>query len=438
MPVSSPSSLSAGLSQPVAMLGGGVSGLGVQKLLAAAGVQSQLYDAAGEPFSAAAAARHRLLVYSPGFPPHHPWLEMARAAGIECWAELDFAAAFWTGRLIAITGTNGKTTLTEFLVHALTEAGVTAYATGNIGRSFSQLNADLGGGSAELIAVCEVSSFQSESLREFHPEATLWTNFAEDHLERHGSMAEYFAAKAVLIGRSDQVFVGSSVSEWVARVVPNALDVGSRTAPFSALGTTRSTTQNLPADPALTGTVFAEQPQRENFVLAAAWWQSANLSLDLLYGAAHTFRLGRHRLGLAGVVGEVAYWNDSKATNFHAVEAALARFGTPVWLIAGGKSKGGDLAGFVARIAPRVKELFLIGDTAEELAAAAGALGLTCRICPQLRDAVHAAAEAARPGDQVLLSPGFASFDQFRNYQDRGDQFEAIVRELAAAVPISR
>ena len=420
-----PNSLSSVLTAPVAILGGGVSGRGVQQLVAALGGTGAVYDAAGIEFTPQTAAQHRLLVFSPGFPPEHPWLALARQAGLDCWTELDFAGQFWRGRLLAITGTNGKTTLTEFLVHALAIAGSEAHATGNIGHSFSQLVAELQGGREEALAVCEVSSFQAEPLRAFHPEATLWTNFAEDHLERHGSLASYFAAKAVLLDRSAAVFAGPSVRAYAAQLG------------FPAPSRIHWVEAAAEPDPGLAGTVFAQPPQRENFSLAAAWWKAAGFRVDQLYEAARTFRLGRHRLGLAGVVHEVGYWNDSKATNFHAVEAALSRFASPVWLIAGGKSKGGDVAGFVRRIAPRVKELFLIGDMAEAVADAAAAVGLACQICPHLKDAVHAAALVARPGDQVLLSPGFASFDQFRNYQDRGDQFEALVRELAAAVPLS-
>ncbi len=126
----------------------------------------------------------------------------------------------------------------------------------------------------------------------------------------------------------------------------------------------------------------------------------------------------------------VTYWNDSKATNFHAVEAALGRFSAPVHLIAGGKSKGGDLAGFVRRIAPRVKQIFLIGETGPALAELCASAGVPAHPCPDLGEAVRRAADAAVSGDHVLLSPGFASFDQFRGYEDRGDQFERHVRDL--------
>ena len=129
----------------------------------------------------------------------------------------------------------------------------------------------------------------------------------------------------------------------------------------------------------------------------------------------------------------MTYWNDSKATNFHAVEAALARFASPVLLIAGGRGKGGDLAGFVRRIAPRVRHLYLIGETAGEMAQACSQAGPAHSMCASLSAAVHAAAGAARPGDNVLLSPAFASFDMFRGYADRGDRFEQLVHDLRSA-----
>ena len=129
----------------------------------------------------------------------------------------------------------------------------------------------------------------------------------------------------------------------------------------------------------------------------------------------------------------MTYWNDSKATNFHAAEAALAKFSTPVVLIAGGKGKGGDLAGFVHRIAPRVKHAVLIGETSAELAFHCSTFRVAHTSCASLDEAVRRAAELATTGDVVLLSPGFASFDQFRNYEDRGDQFERLVHELGTA-----
>jgi UDP-N-acetylmuramoylalanine--D-glutamate ligase len=178
--------------------------------------------------------------------------------------------------------------------------------------------------------------------------------------------------------------------------------------------------------------VFAEYPQRENFLLAAAWWKSAGLPRDVLLAAARTFQLGRHRMTQVGQVAGVTFWNDSKATNFHAVEAALSRFTAPVVLIAGGKSKGGDLAGFMHRIAPKVKHVVLIGETSAELAFHASTFRIAHTTAATLAEAVRRAVELSTAPDHVLLSPGFASFDLFRGYADRGEQFERLVRDLGA------
>ena len=423
MSLTPPSFLQPLLAQPVAIFGGGVSGEGVRALLDALGATGKVYDAKGTDFTAKAAAGHALAIFSPGFVPGHAWLARAQTAGIECMAELDFAALCWRGRLVAITGTNGKTTLTEFLTHALRSIGRAAWATGNIGHSFSQLVAETAGGTKDGIAICEVSSFQAEMLHHFQPEATLWTNFAEDHLERHQGMEAYFSAKWNLVARTAPggVLAGSSVVRFAQKYDrPLAADAA-------------VATEGQDPDPRLVGTVFSEYPQRENFLLAAAWWRATGLDERALLTAAKTFRLGRHRLTRIAEHEGVGYWNDSKATNFHAVEAALARFPGSVILIAGGKGKGGDLAGFIHRIAPRVKHAILIGETSAELAFHCSTFRVAHTSCATLEEAVRRAAELAVPGDQVLLSPGFASFDQFRNYEDRGDQFERLARELGAA-----
>ncbi len=411
------------LASPVAILGGGVSGEGVRALVAALGGEARIYDAKGAEFTARAAAGHALAVFSPGFPPEHPWLARAKAAGAETLGELDLAALCWKGRVLAVTGTNGKTTSTEFLTHALRAVGKAAYATGNIGHSFSQLAAETNGGTKDSWAVCEVSSFQAETLRFFRADATIWTNFAEDHLERHPGLEAYFSAKWNLVARTapGAVFAGSSVQRHAARF----------DRPLPAVAAVAS--EGQAADPRLAGTVFADYPQRENFLLALAWWRSAGFVEPALFAAAQTFKLGRHRLARVGEHDGVTFWNDSKATNFHAVEAALAKFDAPVVLIAGGKGKGGDLAGFVHRIAPRVKHAVLLGSTSPELAFHCATFRVAHTTCATLEEAVRRAAELAVAGEHVLLSPGFASFDQFRNYEDRGDQFERLVGELGAA-----
>ncbi|MEN9841541.1 MAG: hypothetical protein RL376_1341 [Verrucomicrobiota bacterium] len=420
------------LTRPVAIFGGGVSGRALANLVEALGAQARIYDAkagagVASVFSAAEAEQCGLVLFSPGFAPTHPWLSLARTCGALCLGELDFAALFWRGRLVAITGTNGKTTTTEFLTHALTNAGCDATATGNIGFPLSQLVVDRGGGGPDSIAVCEVSSFQAETLRHFRTDSVLWTNFAEDHLERHGTMAEYFTAKWRLLERciGGHVHVGSSVQRHAAgfgQSLPAEACVAS---------------ENEPGDLLLQGTLFAEYPQRENFLLIAAWWRTEGLRESALYAAARTFAPARHRLERVPALTAATWWNDSKATNFHAAEAALGRFQQPVFLIAGGKSKGGDKAGFIHRIAPRVRHVALIGETRHELAAACSDAGLACTICGDLAEAVGVLARLAGKGDHVLLSPGFASLDQFTSYAERGDRFVELVHRLAPIAAVA-
>ncbi len=415
------------LEHPVAVFGGGVSGTAAAALVSRLGGRAHLYDEKGTSgaateFRGATVAAHRLAVYSPGFPPTHPWIGTARSQGLLCIGESDFASLFWRGRLVAITGTNGKTTLTEFLAHALRSAGRDAEVAGNIGRPLSQLVVDRGGGAPDTIAVCEMSSFQSETLRYFRADAALWTNFAEDHLERHGSMDNYFQAKWRLFERTvgGMVFAGSSVQTA-------AIEYG-QSLPIEAC----VPSEDQSGDVLLRGSVFDDYPQRENFLLAAAWWRAWGLRETFLYAAAHSFHLGAHRLARVAEIDRVSYWNDSKATNFHAVEAALNRFGAPVVLIAGGKAKGGDLAAFVRRIGPRVRHACLIGETRSILAALCGAEGVPHTVCSGLAEAVACASSIAGAGDHVLLSPGFSSFDQFRNYEDRGSHFIRLVNDMGA------
>jgi UDP-N-acetylmuramoylalanine--D-glutamate ligase len=411
------------LTHPVAIFGGGLSGRALVELVARLGAKGMVFDCtpgAGDfsDFTAADATAHRLVLFSPGFTPTHPWLSAARSAGALCLGELDFASLFWRGPFVAITGTNGKTTLTEFLTHALRIAGHDATATGNIGYPLSQLVVDRDGGAPDAYALCEVSSFQAETLRHFRADSALWTNFAEDHLERHGTMESYFMAKWRLLERSigGRIYAGGSVQRF-------ALQYGQTLPPDACVAS-----ENQAGDVLLQGTVFADYPQRENFLLAAAWWRDAGLLESVLYSAARSFQPARHRLEKVGEFAGVTWWNDSKATNFHATEAALSRFQVPVLLVAGGKSKGGDLHGFVQRIAPKVRHVALIGETRHVLATFCGAEGVSYTLGNNLADAVQALGALAQPGDNILLSPGFASFDQFNSYADRGDQFVALAR----------
>ena len=429
MPLSIPNHLEQLLKKPVAVFGGGLSGTSVAELLGRFGAKSVIYDEkaqAGErrSFLPADVSQHQLVVFSPGFRVQHPWLTTAAAGGCVCLGELDFASLLWNGRVLAITGTNGKTTLTEFLTHALRNTGCQAWSTGNIGFSFSRLVNETDGGTSDSIAVCEVSSFQSEILCHFQADSLIWTNFAEDHLERHPGLGAYFAAKYQLLQRSNPqaTFVGSSVARYAESLrffIPSEVCVS---------------TEGQAPDAGLAGTVFETYPQRENFILARALWLQSGRDEKTLYAAAATFKLGRHRLACVARIRDVEYWNDSKATNFHAVEAALSSFNKPVLLIAGGKAKGGNLQDFIRRISPRVQHVFLIGETKAILAEACREHRTPHTVCLTLDEAVLKASELSQPGDKILLSPGFASFDMFRGYDHRGEIFEQLVHGIAGTI----
>jgi len=411
--------------RPVAVFGMGVSGKAVLSCLANHGVRCVSYDEKPDSvfgvrhiFGDREALLHDLVVYSPGFTQDHPWLKAARAANVLCLGEMDFAALFWHGVILAVTGTNGKTTLTDFLAAAVRRNGGEAVAVGNIGQPLScvpELSESKGS-----VAVCEVSSFQAEGLHYFRPQAVLWTNFEEDHLDRYPDMKTYFAAKWNLVERlgRPRLIIGEQVEQWAHKlgyILPSFAQVVRRS----------EGAHLIPPE-----SFFTTYPQQENYLIARAYWLSEGLPVSVLEETARRFSLRKHRLAKVADIDGTAFWNDSKGTNFHAVEAALRTFDKPVLWLGGGKCKGGDLRAFAARIAPQVKEAFLIGDTGPELLGHFQALGKKARLFSSLEAATAAAHATAKSGDVVLFSPGFSSFDMFANYAERGLCFETYVLGL--------
>ncbi|HTB62341.1 MAG TPA: UDP-N-acetylmuramoyl-L-alanine--D-glutamate ligase [Opitutales bacterium] len=425
-----PSAIALAARRPVAVLGFGVSGQAAALLLRQCGCGVEAYDEKAVPgvradFSVTEAKRHDLVIYSPGFRQDHPWLVAARAAGCQCLGELDFASLFWQGTLIAVTGTNGKTTLTEFLATALRRQGISAVPAGNIGHPLSRLD-DLGA-TQDRTAVCEISSFQAEGLQYLRPHALLWTNFDEDHLDRYAVLKDYFDAKWNLVERLAQprLIVGVSVVQAAAKF-------GKKLPPHTVVVTREGAKNLVPA-----GSIFDSYPQSENYLVARAFWEQEGYPLNVLEETAQSFSTRKHRLARVAEWEGVTYWNDSKGTNFHATLAALETFSNPVVWIGGGKSKGGDIEGFAGRAAARVREAFLIGETAGILAAGLHHRGVAAIQCESLRQAVQKAHESARQSTpaQVLFSPGFSSFDMFHDYAERGLAFEQAVLGLKAARP---
>ncbi len=414
-----PQSLLPFLERPAVVLGRGVSGRAAGEVLRSLGVFHAILDeAGGDTFTMAQAERLGLVIYSPGFPRDHPWMKIAREAGCLCLTEIDFAAAFLPGAVIAITGTNGKTTTTELLTEAFKASGTQAVAAGNIGHPLSKVVA-LPRAKTRLV-VCEVSSFQAEDLAYFKPAALLWTNFSPDHLDRYDSLKDYFAAKWQLINNliRPRLFVGPTVAE-AAKLYGYELPSYTKIVDFDE-----------PVELALAQTVFANNPQRENYLLARAYWREEGLPAEALIQGAFNLPVSPHRLREIRRIGGVAFWNDSKATNFCSALAALAAFDRPVLWVGGGSSKGGDVRHFAEMIAPYIKEAFLIGDTAPSMCEFLKNNNKGARVFESMKIAVETAYQAAQAGDIVLLSPGFASFGLFKNYADRGNLFIEAVLSL--------
>ncbi|MEX2382164.1 MAG: UDP-N-acetylmuramoyl-L-alanine--D-glutamate ligase [Opitutales bacterium] len=411
------------MGRPVGIFGCGASGRAVAAYLKGRAVPYQLYDSRGEAgakpvFGRNEAFLHDLIVFSPGFSPDHPWIAQASAADCLCLGELDFASCFWNGETVAVTGTNGKTSLTEFLVAALRTSGEEAYAVGNIGLPWTELLQKTSG--RRCVAVCEVSSFQAETLRAFSPDAVVWTNFAEDHLDRHHRMDAYFHAKWRLVERG---VAGLLILEKSVRA---AADTFGRRWPERA----HSVDGDAPLPEGLSQTAFSRVPQRRNFALALELWRARGKDEAVLLEAARSFSAPPHRMAEVARIRDVGFWNDSKATNFAAVLAALARFDRPVRWIGGGKSKGGDLASFTGKLRHQINKGYLIGETSRELAILFARYDLPFKSCSTLPEAVESAFEDCADGENIVLSPGFASFDQFESYAHRGDQFEESVSRL--------
>lgn len=412
------------MAERVAIFGAGLSGQAAKRLALSLGHEVLLFDEAGKgdraTFVSGDERRFDRFVFSPGFAADHSWRALAERSGIRCEAEIAFAAEHWRGKLIGITGTNGKSTLTRLLTESFQNAGHKAVAAGNIGLPLSDAVLALEN-EESAFAVCEISSFQAELAEGLWLDALLWTNFAEDHLDRYETMANYFMAKASLFDRlkKDAIcVVGPQVVHW-----------------FNVLNKPFNQAVVAVQDPSMLGrlaegSVFRRYPYSEDFSLAAEFWWLIGEPEEPLLEAASRFELAAHRLNVVAEKDGVQFWNDSKSTNFHATLAALAAVPGPIVWIGGGRTKGGDVESFAREVSPKVDAAVVYGEVATRLK---DALSLeSVEVCPRFENAVLKAAELAKSYGQanVLLSPGFSSFDQFGSYEERGKSFISIVLGL--------
>jgi len=409
--------------KPVAVLGAGVSGRGVGALLDRLEWEYVTYDEQSRVFGETEARASSIVVYSPGFHPNHPWLQLAKQESLPLLGEMDFGSCFLENPIVAITGTNGKTTLTTLLGKIWKEAGKKAVEAGNVGLPLCELVAR--GIDPDALVFLEVSSFQAQGLKYLRPNHVLWTNFEEDHLDHHGSMEEYFRSKSHLLDKA----LGHE--SWVGRSVCQSARQFAYEMPENAKVVTREEVDSsfLPPDH-----FMHSYPQLENLSLAWSFCHARGISKNQFEQAILNYSPEPHRLEKIATVGQATFWNDSKATNTSAAVAACRNFSGTLFWIGGGRAKGGDSGRLVDLVKPFVQRAYLIGEMGESLQTNFGKEGVLATLCHNLKEAVAQAYAQVTEHTDVLFSPGFASFDSHANYSERGKSFIEAVFDLKKAV----
>lgn len=372
-----------------------------------------------------------LVVKSPGVPAEVVQIAAARAAGVEIIGEIELAARELGNPIIGITGTNGKTTTTELIAHLLRAAGGNAIACGNQGLPLTSLVDVV---APETWLAVECSSFQLEDVTQFHPCAAVVLNLTPDHMDRHGSMGAYRTAKLRIFAAMDADDLAIAPEGWAipGAARPRVLRDGGRRGEVDVAWSDGG----LHVDCVGWIADWEEIPlrgrhNRENVMAAAAIVAHvADLSAAQIAEGLRSFAGVEHRLEVVGTVDGVTYVNDSKATNADAARAALDAYPRGVRLIAGGKAKGASFAPLADAARAGVLCVYLIGAAAKEIGEAMQVAGVPTRDVHTLAGALAAASADARPGEVVLLAPGCASFDQFANFEERGDRFHALVDAL--------
>jgi UDP-N-acetylmuramoylalanine--D-glutamate ligase len=340
----------------------------------------------------------QLLVKSPGVPPEAALVEEARRRAIPVWSEVELGSRLLGATpIVGVTGTNGKTTTVELLGAIFRAAGRDVAVAGNVGNPLTAV------GNADWV-VCELSSFQLEDVHELHLRVAVLLNLEPDHLDRHGTYEAYRDAKLRIFERADTA------------VVPRGLGLA---------GIEFAADDPLPAEPLIPGA-----HNRENAAAATAAARATGIGDEAIAEALRTFRGVEHRLELVRELHGVRFVNDSKATNVAAARRGIAAYDVPLRLILGGSRKGESFEPLAHALGSNVRSVHLIGETADELAEALDSAGVGYVRAGDLASAVAAAARGAESGDVVLLSPACASYDQFENFEHRGEEFRRLVQNL--------
>jgi UDP-N-acetylmuramoylalanine--D-glutamate ligase len=379
-----------------------------------------------------------LIVPSPGVPLDLPVLRAAKERGVAIVGELAIAAGRLHAPVIAVTGSNGKTTVTSLIGHLLRAAGREAFVGGNIGTPVLEYLRSPQGAEA---VVLELSSFQLEISGAFRPDIGLLLNLSPDHLDRHGSMEGYAAAKRRIFinqGAGDSAILGADDPMAMAEPVPTGAAVlrfgvvSGCEAQVGAEGVVLVLEiggQKIEEKYDLRDTPLASSINRLNAAAAILAVRVFGCGAGEIRAGLASYVPPAHRMALVAEIGGVRYVDDSKGTNIGAVAAALASSGDRVILIAGGRNKGSDFSLLAESVSRHVRHLVLIGEAAAQMAEQLGSLVPVTR-AGSMEDAVRRSAVIAQEGDTVLLSPACASFDMFTSYAHRGEVFRQAVREL--------
>ena len=383
------------------------------------------------------------IVVSPGVPLDIKPLQQAAKSNIPIVSEIEVAAQFITEPIIAITGTNGKTTTSHLVAEMIRAGGKTAFLGGNVGTPLSEYV--LQKEKCDYV-VCEVSSFQLESCYDFKPHVAVFMNIAPDHLDRHGTFENYLAAKLRLknnMTAEDYIITNvrdsklmSSLSGTSPKMLYFTTDSLSKVAPHYQenfqggyyenasihLKTDRWKDHSFP----LQGTLLRGLHNRENQMAAMLASKLAGISNEAIQKVLIQFKPLPHRMEFVAKKNQVFFYNDSKGTNVASLLRSLESFREPVILIAGGKDKGEDYAPLAEAVRRHVKNLILVGEAKEKMNRSIGDFSETFLV-GTFEEAVYVAYQKSRSGDVVLLSPGCASHDMFKNFEERGDHFKKIV-----------
>jgi UDP-N-acetylmuramoylalanine--D-glutamate ligase len=378
-----------------------------------------------------------LVVTSPGVPPDEPGLVSARTRGVEVIGEVELASRWLHGRVIAVTGTKGKSTTTTLLGRMIAADGRRVLVGGNIGVPLSSQVED---STPETIHAVEVSSFQLETTTTFRPWIALWLNLAADHLDRHPNVEEYARAKA-------HIFANQRAEDWAVVnlddpiVMAHSEGIASRRVGFSPLGSTsegfsvegewivRRTATSAERLVPVSAVELTGRHMLGNVVAAVATASVAGISTSAMVASLKSFRGLEHVMETSGRVGGVTFVNDSKATNVEAARRSIESFPGRLVALVGGHFKGGDFRDLREALASRGRAVVAMGEAAPLVREALADL-LPVIDASSMREAVERGYEAARPDGIVLLAPACASFDWFRDYAERGRAFKEEVERL--------